>query len=309
LIAPELDVACIEALAEAAADRPTAGQLAKRVQRYLDGDRDLERRRALARKQLELARAALSDPKRRTEAGQAAGRALALDPESTDAAQLVAEMILETPRELAPELVASLQVSERELNRQRTRPAAFAYLSLFLFLPVFLLLHNVESVSELALLYVAAGAMAGLLFHNSKTGRTPVWLFLLANSAFALMFMQLSGLFVLSAALVCGQALGLASRSQVADRPWLLVLWIVVTMLLPFGLVHLGVLDRTWTMTPQGLLSRGTILRTGREADVVFLAIAQTVLVLVVGFFSVSITRAREAAQRKAHIQACHRHQ
>jgi serine/threonine-protein kinase len=308
-IAPELDAVCIAALANDPTDRPSARELAHRVQSYLDGDRDLERRRALARQQLEIARAALADPARRSEAGQAASRALALDPESPDAAQLLAQMILEPPSELPRELVASLEASERELNRQRTRPAAYAYLSLFFFVPVFLILRNVENVFDLVLLYVAATAMAVLLLYNGKRWRTPVWLFLLANFTFALMFMRLAGLFVLSAALVSGQALGLASRSRVAERPWLLVGWIAVTMLLPFALEYFGVLPRTWWMNPDGVLTRGTILHTGRDVDVVFLAISQAVLVMVVGFFSLSITRARETAQRNAHIQAWHLHQ
>ena len=308
-IPPELDELCSAALAKDPTDRPTARELAHRVQRYLDGDRDLVRRQALARQQLELARAALADPARRGEAGQAATRALALDPESRDAAQLVAQMILEPPSELPRELIASLEASDRELNRQRTLPAAYAYLSLFIFVPVFLILRNVENVFELVMLYVAATAMAALLLYDGRTSRTPVWLFLLANFTFALMFMRLSGFFVLGAALVCGQALGLAARSRVAKKPWLLVLWIVVTMLLPFALEYFGALPRTWWMKPDGLLSRGTILHTGGDLDALFVAISQTVLVMVVGFFSLSITRARETAQRKAHIQAWHLHQ
>ena len=51
-IPPELDAICVAALAADPAARPTARQLADRVQRYLDGDRDVERRRALARDEL-----------------------------------------------------------------------------------------------------------------------------------------------------------------------------------------------------------------------------------------------------------------
>ncbi|HSK02516.1 MAG TPA: serine/threonine-protein kinase, partial [Kofleriaceae bacterium] len=69
-IPPELDHACEGALAEDPAERPTAHQLAHRVQAYLDGDRDIERRRALATQQLRSAREVLAsdDPDRRTTA-------------------------------------------------------------------------------------------------------------------------------------------------------------------------------------------------------------------------------------------------
>ncbi|MEO8553453.1 MAG: serine/threonine-protein kinase, partial [Kofleriaceae bacterium] len=47
-IPPELDGVCFDALAEAPDARPTARELADRIQAYLDGDRDVERRRILA---------------------------------------------------------------------------------------------------------------------------------------------------------------------------------------------------------------------------------------------------------------------
>ena len=80
---------CVEALADDPATRPTARELAERVQRYLDGDRDLERRRELAAEQLASARAALARRTTRADRDARAGRALALDPDSRDAAELV----------------------------------------------------------------------------------------------------------------------------------------------------------------------------------------------------------------------------
>ena len=72
------------------------------------------------------------------------------------------------------------------------------------------------------------------------------------------------------------------------------------------GEVVIGVIERTWWMTPEGLLTKGTILHTPREADVFILALGQAALACVVGFFSTSTTRAREEAQRRAHVQAWH---
>src|SRR5690606_32526443 len=94
-VPPELDELCQAALAEEPSARPNAHELAEAVQAYLDGDRDLERRRHLAAQQLASARDALGGtageargsaralPDRAT-AMRRAGRALALDPESKD---------------------------------------------------------------------------------------------------------------------------------------------------------------------------------------------------------------------------------
>ncbi|HEY5923571.1 MAG TPA: protein kinase [Kofleriaceae bacterium] len=305
-IAPELDQVCVEALAEDPANRPTARELAERVQRYLDGDRDLEHRRAIAAEQLAIARAALADPARRSEAGQAASRALALDPESADAAKLVTQMILEPPAKLPAELEKSLEDEELALNRQRGRNAMWAFLSIYLFLPMFLFVQDIRNWVDLIALYGAATVMALISWQNGKTGRTPMWVLMVGNFVLAYTFARLTSSFVLTVGLVCGQTLALSARSQLARRPWLLFGWIVIALMTPIVLESVGLIDRTWTMTPHGLLSKGTILDTVRNLDVVSLALGQAALACVVGFVAMATTRAREDAQRRAHIQAWH---
>src|SRR3569623_3695572 len=59
-VPPELAGVCFDALAEDPAARPPARELATRLQKYLDGDRDLEQRRGLAAQQLDSAREALA---------------------------------------------------------------------------------------------------------------------------------------------------------------------------------------------------------------------------------------------------------
>ena len=301
-IAPELDALCVAALAEDKDKRPSARVLADRVQRYLDGDRDLERRKILAREQLEIAHTASN----REEAGQAASRALALDPESTEAAKLVSQLILEPPKEIPPELAAALEAEEIELNKQRGRSATFAFLSLWVMLPVFLLLQYVQSVPQLIALYAVVTGMAIISWDNGRRGKTPTWVTMAGNLAVALMFSRLTGSFILTMGLICGQTLALSSRSFVANRSWPMLLWIVAATMIPFTLEWFGVIEATWRMTPEGIVSHGTIMHTVRNSDVVVLAFSQTALALVVGLFAMSVTRAREAAQRRAFIQAWH---
>jgi hypothetical protein len=92
------------ALAEDPTRRPTAHELADRVQAFLDGDRDLVRRRELAAEQLASARTLLDSgaPDARAAGMRRAGRALALDPQSEDAAELVSTLLLEPPPRLPP---------------------------------------------------------------------------------------------------------------------------------------------------------------------------------------------------------------
>src|SRR4029078_5065682 len=99
--APERTNLCFEALAELPDGRPSAHALAENVQSYLDGDRDLARRRELAAHQLAAARDVLASghPDARAAAMRRAGRAIALDPESEDAAELVSALLFEPPPE------------------------------------------------------------------------------------------------------------------------------------------------------------------------------------------------------------------
>ena len=125
---------CFDALAEVPAERPTARELADRIQAYLDGDRDLERRRALAAAPArECARRA-----RRTAATTAhatamrrAGRALALDPDNEDAAALVGKLMLEPPKDPPKELLAAIEKDTRLANRDRSRKAVVSYVGVF----------------------------------------------------------------------------------------------------------------------------------------------------------------------------------
>ncbi len=308
-IAPELDALCIEALAEEPSGRPSARQLAERIQRYLDGDRDLEQRRKLAAEQLTIAREAMLDPKRRAEAGQAASRALALDPDSDAATQLITQLILEPPRELPAELVASLEASERDLNRHRSRTAMKAFLAIFLFLPVFVFVQELRSIPDLLAVYGSATVMAILSWQNGKTGTTPGWLLMVGNFVFAFTFSRLTGSFVLTAAAVCGQVVALSTRRDIANRRWTLVAWIAAALLVPVVLEYFHVIERTWRMTPGGLLTKGMVVDTVDDRDVLFLALGQTALAIAVGIFAMATTRAREEAQRRAHIQAWHMQQ
>ncbi|HEY1552615.1 MAG TPA: serine/threonine-protein kinase, partial [Kofleriaceae bacterium] len=96
---PELDDICAQATAAAPDDRPSARALADAVQSYLDGDRDLAQRRALATAHADRAREALasSGDEARAIAIREAGRALVLDAGNEGAQTVLASLLLETP--------------------------------------------------------------------------------------------------------------------------------------------------------------------------------------------------------------------
>jgi serine/threonine protein kinase len=306
-IAPELDEACLAALAGDAPVRPTARELADRVQKFLDGDRDVVRRRVLAMQQVERARSLIEsgDPARRGDAARAAGRAVALDPDNDAAIELVTKLVLQPPAELPPELAKELAAEELEINKQRSRAAISAYLAVFGWLP-FVSWLSIKSYTQLGVVVVSVVAICSLLFYNTRTGKLPLAALMIANLTFVIVFSRLVGNFAITPVLVCATSIALASRPWVAERPWLLVLWSSLAMLLPYFLEAIGVLESTWRMSPEGLLSWSAIIGSHTNADAYTLVVGTVAAVAVVSLFATRLSRDRAEAQRRARVQAWH---
>lgn len=110
-IAPELEAICVRATAPVPAHRfPSARLLAEAIERFLEGDRDVVRRRELAAAHVNTARVMLARaPARNEERGEASvmrelGSALALDPDNADARAMVVEALTAVPGELPLEV-------------------------------------------------------------------------------------------------------------------------------------------------------------------------------------------------------------
>ena len=303
-IAPELATACSDALADDPAQRPTARVLAERVQQYLDGDRDLDHRRRLAAEQLAAARAALESGSR-ADAIHRAGRALALDPESLEAAELVTALIVEPPAVPPPELERELQGEEGVLERDNIRRGARAYLAVWVVVPLLPLLH-VASWALLAGTVAASTAMAGVAWWSLRRGSTPLIASLVGNLLLVTMFSRIAGPFVMTPLLVCGVMLAIGANRAVDHRPWIPMTWLVIASLVPILLEVVGVLAPTWRIQADGLLSHGTIFDQRTSTDAVGVTIGTLALSIVVGRFILMLTRSRRDSQRKTQIQAWH---
>jgi serine/threonine-protein kinase len=124
-VPPELEDLCVRATSTDRDHRiASARELSDAIERFLDGDRDVERRRALAEEQIDAGRRAVERALKpgaagleaRADAMRALTRAIALDPARSDAAALMARLLMEppvdTPVGVEKELAAIVQ-SER----------------------------------------------------------------------------------------------------------------------------------------------------------------------------------------------------
>lgn len=142
---PELEALWTKATAMDPAERfTTARELSEGIERFLDGDRDNERRRELAAEHVRVASAAaqraLSDPQANTLDRQLAmhelNRAIALDPANAEALRTLAKLIAEPPPLVPPMVEAEIAREEDEELRTHLRRAAGLYASVVAFCPV-----------------------------------------------------------------------------------------------------------------------------------------------------------------------------
>ncbi len=306
-IPPELDALCSAMLVARAADRPTARDVAQRVQQYLDGDRDLEARRELAQTHLAEAREALAsgDPQRRADALRAAGRALALDPKSTAAAALVTGLIVEPPTELPAELIEKLAAQDVMFTKQRAKRAMTGYGSL-LSLSIVLLFFDVASWVWLGAIYAGIVAFVVLSYVTYRTGRARVSGVLLGTLLMAVLFSRAASPFILVPMLLCGTMLAVSNIPWLNDRPAVFYVWMAVCALVPFLLEWASVLTTTAHVTPDAIEIKSAIFAPGGSMALYLLAVTNVLFLLIVARFALVLARDRRSAQRRLTMQAWH---
>jgi eukaryotic-like serine/threonine-protein kinase len=193
----ELASACERAMQPDRALRfATVSELGDVVQRYLDGDRDLEQRRALARHHLTSARDAFlrrDDSERRTIVMREAGKALALDPTLDGAAELIGSIMLEPPEDkLPPAVEQELGDLDRRGALLMSRVAISASVLFMLMLPTFVLLGVRDVFYATAYGLVSFTMLVIALANRQRVKRS---LIILHTATMAVMFALLSRMF------------------------------------------------------------------------------------------------------------------
>jgi eukaryotic-like serine/threonine-protein kinase len=175
-VAPELEEACVRATRLDPAERfASARELNDTIERYLEGDRDLERRRTLAAGHVAAAERLLAEHQAghlveedaRGGAMRELGRALALDPGHGDALRAMLRLVAEPPREVPAEVRASLDAASMRMLRMAAQLGGFLMLSWFAFLPMVLWMGVLDPWAVVAVLAPLALASA-LSFNEAR---------------------------------------------------------------------------------------------------------------------------------------------
>jgi serine/threonine-protein kinase len=161
-IAPELASISRRATEEDATYRfKAARELHDAIERFLDGDRDLEARRKLAQQHVAKAQGALATNSvdARTAAARDVGRALGLDPSNADALRILMRLLSDMPAQLPAAAQAEIDRRWHVRRANTMRVGAVSTLSLLLLVP-FILWLGVRSWPNFAafVAFVIAGS-------------------------------------------------------------------------------------------------------------------------------------------------------
>jgi serine/threonine-protein kinase len=310
----ELDELCARALIEDRTQRlGSVRQLGLGVQAYLDGDRDLERRRTLAATHLEQAQGALAEsdnPAQRVVAMREAGRALALDPTRTEAADLIGNLMIEPPKKPPDEVQRDIEAERIQLRAKNSRSVQ---LTLGAFLVMILNLY-VTTEAEAPLVAIAASFTAVLIGLAAWQRRRPalrskITIVIVIGLAIEVVtFCRLFPPFLIAPTI--GAMLAIATPFTMQhDKRWFsafLAVMMIVGILVPYLGEHAGLFPPTFTVVPEGVL-----LHTGalRGSELWQIANGVSYIILTITFCTWMGHTARQSehrARHQLHLQAWH---
>jgi serine/threonine-protein kinase len=292
-VAPELDAACFGALAADPKSRPTARALAESVQRYLDVDRDAERRRALAEERLAEARRA-PDPGR---AIYLAGQAVTLAPGYAEASELLLELFVTPPKVDPPELVASFEVERKRTTVERLRRGRAAYVSVFSFWAVIPFMH-VASWLWLGVFYGTLAVIVGAMFWWTRRGAdTNLSISISLTFVLVIAWSRIAGPFMLLPVMVCGVMVAFTADPRMSDNWWRTIGFVLVALLLPMALEGLGILAPTFGVADGAIVTHSQIFEIRGAFELAILTIANLAFVVAVAVFALGLNRAARTAR------------
>jgi serine/threonine-protein kinase len=308
-IPPELDALCAAATAPERAERiATARELGDRVQRFLDGDRDLARRRDLARDHLARAQAAFgggdAEDLRRAAMREAAA-ALALDPALDGAAALVGRLMLDPPRTTPREVDEAIATDEVGTAQADARAGIWALVACFGFTPLLWWIAPPGAHALVGFLGVLVLEMAIYLvaYHGS---RPRPGLVILGNvvmiAAVARMFSPI--LVAPGVAAVLALAMGVTPRLSVLGSAPSIGALFITGALAPLILERLGAISPTIAIDPAGVHLHAPAIG-GAEGPALLVAVLYTAgLIIGTCWMAHSMRTRARAAHRHLHLQA-----
>jgi serine/threonine-protein kinase len=307
-VPPELDEVCARATqADPAKRLASARELAEGVQRFLDGDRDLERRRQLAIEHATRAQQLLArhDNHARAEAMREAGSAIALDATNQDAKHVLARLLLDPPAEMPPQVSAQIDDERQRAARSMMAAGQWIYLAFAMLLPLLHLL-GLEEIWPLVLvgalsilIALICGVATRLRWRVSSAVSGAI---MITHCVLLVTIGVLLGPLVLSPLLVFGTFAMFISVGAVR-LPMTIFASHLGTLAVPLALEWLHVIPASYRFEGNALVLQPWAIDIAPSA-LVFLIVTMTVMQLLTNAIVLGAQRnLKERAQEQLHIQ------
>jgi len=291
-VPPELEAICARACALDPDHRyASARALAEAVERVLDGERDEERRKALAREHVEKAsalavRADQGEAEARTEALRELGRALVLDPTHEGALRALERMLTNVPTTPPPDAAAEITRAETDQRRavlrsNAIRQAFWAVVAVTLF--VAFPLRDPSLAGVIVAGVVGLFGLATFAWRARPSSR-PWWAALVLGTACVIgLASMVFGPFIFVPSLAATYTVLLAPQTTARERTFL-QLSLALATLLPALLGEAGLVPRVHEFLPDGaMLVRSPIFAFEPRGTLAVLIATNLLVVFVPG--------------------------
>jgi serine/threonine-protein kinase len=301
-VPPELDAICVAATRDRADRIATARELADRIQRYLDGDRDVALRRDLAHDEIVAAREAMGRSDR-TGAMRAAARALALDPHAREAAELVARLMLEPPEEAPPEVDAELRALDERALKAQARLASIFMPSYLMFLPLMYAsgFRDVRPLGAIAAIVAVIVALSRVVQRRPRMSL--VYASVIANAVLIGIVARLATPLLVAPLLLVVSVMVFATHPGFT-RPWALYALMTSSVVVPWLGELLGVLPQTMFVVGDGLVLHTAAAQLEGAITMATLLLLALVVPAIALVLSRTLANERRGMQRALQIQA-----
>jgi eukaryotic-like serine/threonine-protein kinase len=307
----ELETICVRATeTERDARFPTARAMSDAIERFLEGDRDLERRRARAREHAttagalaEAAFAETGDTERaRKDAMREVGRALANDPDNADARRVLVRLLTEPPRTIPQDVNAQMAADLQQRIVTARRFAAVGFLSTL----VPQALAAWAGIADLGW-YVFSGACAiagaaAVIFPTPDR----------RSRSLIVAFIGLLGLVTVARIaspliLVPTMAMGLGAGLILFPRKISVaagVLLVVGCLVVPLALEWLGIVPRTFHIEPDRIIIEARVVHWRETPTLVWFFVATLTPIIATFVYLAHVRDRLVEAEQRIRLQA-----
>jgi serine/threonine-protein kinase len=304
----ELEAICVRATRTSPEDRfSTAREMHDAIERFLEGDRDLEHRRKRsvehARAARKLARAAGKQTKKHAAAMREVGRALALDPDNADAMRTMIALLTDPPKTLPRAVEREMKDDLAKNVLAARRLAGFGFVTPIV-PSLIVLMMGVRDWRWFAL-SLGTGILAAIVsvFPKDAAAGPRRWLTIAAATIGLLATSRLAGAFVAVPVLSFGLAIGLLLFPRAFPLRWAIAVgWLPI--LLPLALERLGVLAPIYEFSGNTLSIHGQFAAFPELATTGYFLLITLAPIAAVCVYLARIRERADAAERRLRLMA-----